>query len=213
MTSSSIHRLGTIGAALAVTSLAGCASWWSNNSQQPSSQSQAAPISAYQAPEAPAEAVPPPLSPGLIKRVQATLHHDGYYRTGRVDGLWGPKTETAVERFQSDHNLRPSGQLDSPTLEAMNIPVNTPNGPGGPPPNERGGPTPNGPGGPTPNGGPMHGPAPGPAGYNNNMPPPGAAPNGLQHGGNGMNGMAPPPPNNGAAPPRYNNQAPGGPAR
>lgn len=70
----------------------------------------------------PAAMVAPPVAPAMVKQVQSTLRDDGYYKNGPVDGVWGPGTEAAVRSFQHDHSLTSSGQLDSPTLQAMNIP-------------------------------------------------------------------------------------------
>jgi peptidoglycan hydrolase-like protein with peptidoglycan-binding domain len=63
----------------------------------------------------------PTVAPDMVKQVQSKLHDDGYYRQGPVDGVWGSGTEAAVRSFQHDHNLGSSGQLDVPTLEALNI--------------------------------------------------------------------------------------------
>lgn len=70
----------------------------------------------------PVAATAPPVAPSMVKQVQSTLRDDGYYKDGPVDGMWGPGTESAVRSFQHDHNLNSSGQLDTATLQAMNIP-------------------------------------------------------------------------------------------
>lgn len=72
----------------------------------------------------------PTVAPDMVRQVQAKLRDAGYYKQGAVDGVWGSGTETAVRAFQHDHNLGGSGQLDVPTLQAMNLtggPVNTTN--------------------------------------------------------------------------------------
>lgn len=63
----------------------------------------------------------PTLAPDMVKQVQSKLRDDGYYKQGAVDGVWGAGTETAVRLFQRDHNLGSSGQLDVPTLQALNV--------------------------------------------------------------------------------------------
>jgi peptidoglycan hydrolase-like protein with peptidoglycan-binding domain len=63
----------------------------------------------------------PTVAPDMVKQVQSKLRDDGYYKQGAVDGVWGSGTETAVRSFQHDHNLGSSGQLDVPTLQALNV--------------------------------------------------------------------------------------------
>lgn len=80
-------------------------------------------------------ATPPPPAPvasDTIRQVQSTLQKDGYYRQGNIDGVWGTGTENAVEAFQRDHSLTVTGQLDGPTLQAMNLASNPPNPPAAP---------------------------------------------------------------------------------
>jgi peptidoglycan hydrolase-like protein with peptidoglycan-binding domain len=63
----------------------------------------------------------PTVAPDMVRQVQSKLRDDGYYKQGPVDGVWGSGTETAVRSFQHDHNLGSSGQLDVPTLKALNV--------------------------------------------------------------------------------------------
>lgn len=74
------------------------------------------------------------LTPDTIRSVQQTLQQDGMYR-GRVDGVWGPGTQAGVRSFQQQHNLSATGQLDQPTLAAMNMPGNQSSAPGNGAPN------------------------------------------------------------------------------
>jgi peptidoglycan hydrolase-like protein with peptidoglycan-binding domain len=67
------------------------------------------------------QATAPAVSPGMVRQVQSTLRDDGYYRQGAVDGVWGLGTESAVRSFQHDHDLVSDGQLDVPTLQALNL--------------------------------------------------------------------------------------------
>ncbi|WP_428490075.1 peptidoglycan-binding domain-containing protein [Rhodopila sp.] len=73
------------------------------------------------APKAPMAATQPTVSPEMVKKVQAKLRSNGYYKHGNVDGIFGSGTESAVRSFQQDHNLGSSGQLDVPTLQALNV--------------------------------------------------------------------------------------------
>ena len=66
-------------------------------------------------------AVPPTVAPDMVRQVQAKLRDGGYYKQGSVDGVWGSGTEAAVRSFQQDHNMSASGQLDVPTLQALNL--------------------------------------------------------------------------------------------
>jgi peptidoglycan hydrolase-like protein with peptidoglycan-binding domain len=52
--------------------------------------------------------------------VQSRLQQAGDYN-GRIDGQWGPATEAGVRTYQQQHNLNPTGQLDSNTLAALNL--------------------------------------------------------------------------------------------
>ena len=80
-----------------------------------------------------AMAPPPPVASDMVRQVQSKLRDDGYYKQGAVDGVWGAGTQASVRSFQHDHNLTSSGQLDMPTLQALNLangPANTyPNNP------------------------------------------------------------------------------------
>jgi peptidoglycan hydrolase-like protein with peptidoglycan-binding domain len=40
---------------------------------------------------------------------------------GKADGLWGPKTESAVRNFQTQSGLEVTGTLDEPTARALGI--------------------------------------------------------------------------------------------
>jgi hypothetical protein len=55
-----------------------------------------------------------------VRNAQAALNTKGY-DVGRVDGQWGPNTQNAVRRFQSENGLAQSGRLDSATLTALGI--------------------------------------------------------------------------------------------
>jgi hypothetical protein len=56
-----------------------------------------------------------------VVTVQEQLARQGYYR-GEIDGIFGAETRRAVVRYQSDHGLRVTGNLDADTLRALRLP-------------------------------------------------------------------------------------------
>jgi len=58
---------------------------------------------------------------GFVAHLQRRLQQQGFYHQGNVDGVWGPETQSALENFQQQNNLRPTGQIDMRTLEALNM--------------------------------------------------------------------------------------------
>ena len=112
------HTIGALLALGALTALPGCSAFGGGDSGHQYSQArpQAAP-SAYGAEEAGAR---PPVTARMIQNVQHVLAQDGTYRGG-IDGIWGPGSTQAMMTYQRDHNLRANGQIDLPTLDAMNL--------------------------------------------------------------------------------------------
>lgn len=55
-----------------------------------------------------------------IKLIQTKLKRWGYY-FGSVDGIYGPKTKTAVKKFQKNNGLVVDGIVGNKTLAAMGI--------------------------------------------------------------------------------------------
>lgn len=45
------------------------------------------------------------------------------YYTGPLDGLMGKQTRGAVMAFQADSGIEINGRLDTPTLNALGIPI------------------------------------------------------------------------------------------
>ncbi len=45
----------------------------------------------------------------LVRQIQKNLLDRGYY-TGKVDGLYGPKTKSAIERYEQDRGLKITGK-------------------------------------------------------------------------------------------------------
>ncbi len=61
-----------------------------------------------------------PLAPGAAMRVQERLRQLGAY-TGRVDGVWGPDSQAALERFQQGRGLQVTGQLNQATASTLGL--------------------------------------------------------------------------------------------
>ena len=61
----------------------------------------------------------PHLTSDQIRKAQTALINAGYKL--RVDGIEGPHTDAAVERYQRDHHLTPTGKLDRATLQQLGV--------------------------------------------------------------------------------------------
>jgi peptidoglycan hydrolase-like protein with peptidoglycan-binding domain len=61
-----------------------------------------------------------PLSPDSVASVQQKLQTAGVY-TGRVDGVWGPDSDAALQRFQQSHQLQATGQLNLATASTLGL--------------------------------------------------------------------------------------------
>ncbi len=59
-------------------------------------------------------------SDDTVRNAQVALNEKGY-DAGKVDGQFGPSTQSAVRRFQSERGLAQSGRLDSATLAALGV--------------------------------------------------------------------------------------------
>jgi peptidoglycan hydrolase-like protein with peptidoglycan-binding domain len=64
-----------------------------------------------------------PLSKEAIRAVQSRLHQLGFY-SGRVDGIWGPSMQGALQRFQQGRGLQATGQLNPATVTALGLDPN-----------------------------------------------------------------------------------------
>ena len=53
------------------------------------------------------------------EQIQLLLAYLGYYDSRRVDGLWGPASITATERFQRDYGLMVDGIAGASTQKAL----------------------------------------------------------------------------------------------
>ena len=56
-----------------------------------------------------------------VERLQSTLNVLGYGLV--VDGIFGPRTEAAVRRFQTEHGLRPDGFVGRRTWDRLDLEV------------------------------------------------------------------------------------------
>jgi peptidoglycan hydrolase-like protein with peptidoglycan-binding domain len=56
-------------------------------------------------------------------QVQERLRQLGAY-SGRVDGIWGPGTQQALERFQQGRGLQATGQINPATAQALGLDPN-----------------------------------------------------------------------------------------
>jgi peptidoglycan hydrolase-like protein with peptidoglycan-binding domain len=53
-----------------------------------------------------------------LKQAQTMLKEQGYYQ-GSVDGINGPQTRAAIQKFQQDHSLKATGRLDADTTASL----------------------------------------------------------------------------------------------
>jgi len=56
-----------------------------------------------------------------VASAQEQLARQGYYR-GDIDGILGSETRRAIMRYQSDHGLRVTGNLNTDTVRALGLP-------------------------------------------------------------------------------------------
>lgn len=59
-----------------------------------------------------------------LKTVQKELTSRGY-STGKIDGVYGPRTERALLKFQAAQGLALTGQINQETIDALEIPDQT----------------------------------------------------------------------------------------
>ena len=70
--------------------------------------------------QAPALLYIQPLAPAAVTAVQEKLRQAGAY-TGRADGVWGPDSQAALERYQTTHGLVASTQLNPATAATLGL--------------------------------------------------------------------------------------------
>jgi hypothetical protein len=56
----------------------------------------------------------------IVSRVQEALAREGYYQ-GAIDGSAGPATRNALRRYQRNHGLDATGQIDRSVIEALRL--------------------------------------------------------------------------------------------
>ncbi|MBS0641621.1 MAG: peptidoglycan-binding protein [Proteobacteria bacterium] len=71
---------------------------------------------------APTLAYVQPLSPEAVGAIQHKLQAAGLYN-GRVDGVWGPDSDLALQRYQQSHQLQTTGQMNQATAATMGLDV------------------------------------------------------------------------------------------
>lgn len=64
-----------------------------------------------------------PLPPQGAQEVQDRLRQARAYG-GQVDGIWGPDSQAALERFQQAHQLQVTGQLNQATAATLGLDPN-----------------------------------------------------------------------------------------
>ncbi|NKE47157.1 peptidoglycan-binding protein [Roseomonas frigidaquae] len=74
--------------------------------------------------------VPPPaatstevLSNQAVRNVQTRLRALGFY-DGALDGIWGPSTQSSIEKFQQSRALQTTGQITPVTASALGLDPN-----------------------------------------------------------------------------------------
>lgn len=60
------------------------------------------------------------LSRQSVRQVQQALKDQGYY-DGAVDGIMGVRTRRAIQAYQQEKRLPPTGRIDEQTLKALGI--------------------------------------------------------------------------------------------
>jgi peptidoglycan hydrolase-like protein with peptidoglycan-binding domain len=63
------------------------------------------------------------LSQPFVRQIQMRLRQQGVY-DGKVTGAWDDATAKAVQDFQQQHNIQPTGQIDGATIVALMRPAN-----------------------------------------------------------------------------------------
>jgi peptidoglycan hydrolase-like protein with peptidoglycan-binding domain len=64
-----------------------------------------------------------PMPPQSVQQVQDRLRQTGFYN-GRIDGVWGADSQSALERFQQAHQLQVTGQFNQATAATLGLDPN-----------------------------------------------------------------------------------------
>ena len=61
------------------------------------------------------------MDPGqTVANIQSALQQQGFYQ-GEIDGIFGPQTRAALAEYQQQQGLEPTGAIDEPTIESLNM--------------------------------------------------------------------------------------------
>ncbi len=63
---------------------------------------------------------PAQLDRARVKQIQQALDQKGF-NAGKTDGIWGPKSRSALRQFQRNKNLQANGKVDQSTLSALGV--------------------------------------------------------------------------------------------
>lgn len=111
----------TASALLLSTSLAAAAMPQAGSAPaKPTASEHANPAKAAPATPAAAPAKAHALSRRRVEEIQAALNNKGAGLA--VDGIWGPKTQAAVEHFQKQNHLKVTGRADQATMDKLQPP-------------------------------------------------------------------------------------------
>jgi peptidoglycan hydrolase-like protein with peptidoglycan-binding domain len=60
------------------------------------------------------------LNSSQVEKIQQSLDDKGF-KSGQVDGKWGPETMSALKDFQKSQNMSSTGDLDGQTIAALGL--------------------------------------------------------------------------------------------
>jgi len=78
--------------------------------------------SSAQASTAQAVGAPSGVTAGEVRQAQAQLQRQGYYH-GRLDGIDGAQTKSALSTYQQHEGLQQTGELDQQTMQHLGVPT------------------------------------------------------------------------------------------
>jgi peptidoglycan hydrolase-like protein with peptidoglycan-binding domain len=63
--------------------------------------------------------------PQIVRQIQQALKSKGF-EPGEIDGVWGPRTQSALNRYQREQGLAARGQvIDARALRSLGIDLST----------------------------------------------------------------------------------------
>jgi len=66
------------------------------------------------------EMSPHSLNSSQVEKIQKSLDGKGF-KSGEVDGKWGPQTDAALKDFQKSQNMSHTGDLDGATIAGLGL--------------------------------------------------------------------------------------------